>query len=77
MTELLKKDTKFKWTEDCEACLQELKKLLVKAPVLILPDIYVRISKYIATLHVEDLEVCLCRTEELFHMTHDSFDLMS
>ena len=39
MTELLKKDTKFKWTEDCEASFQELKKRLGTAPVLILPDI--------------------------------------
>uniref|UniRef100_A0A453SXD4 Reverse transcriptase domain-containing protein n=1 Tax=Aegilops tauschii subsp. strangulata TaxID=200361 RepID=A0A453SXD4_AEGTS len=39
MTELLKKDTKFKWTEECEASFQELKKRLVTAPVLILPDI--------------------------------------
>ena len=31
MTELLKKDTKFKWTEDCEASFQELKKHLVTA----------------------------------------------
>ena len=38
MTELLKKDTKFKWTEECEASFQELKKRLVTAPVLILPD---------------------------------------
>ena len=39
MTELLKKDTKFKWTDECEASFQELKKRLVTAPVLILPDI--------------------------------------
>ena len=39
MTELLKKDTKFKWTEECEASFQELKKRLVTAPVLIIPDI--------------------------------------
>ena len=38
MTELLKKDTKFIWTEDCEASFQELKKRLVTSPVLILPD---------------------------------------
>lgn len=38
MTELLKKDTKFKWTEECEASFQELKKRLVTSPVLILPD---------------------------------------
>ena len=39
MTELLKKDTRFKWAEECEASFQELKKQLVTAPVLILPDI--------------------------------------
>ena len=38
MMELLKKDTKFNWTEDCEASFQELKKRLVSAPLLILPD---------------------------------------
>ena len=38
MTELLKKDTKFKCTEECEASFQELKKRLVTSPVLILPD---------------------------------------
>ena len=29
MTELLKKDTKFNWTKECEASFQELKKRLV------------------------------------------------
>ena len=38
MTELLKKDTKFNWTEECEASFQELKKHLVTALVLIHPD---------------------------------------
>ena len=38
MTELLKKDTKFIWTEECEASFQELKKRLVTSPLLILPD---------------------------------------
>ena len=38
MTELLNKDTKFNWTEECEASFQELKKCLVTSPVLILPD---------------------------------------
>ena len=32
MTELLKKDTKFNWTEECEASFQELKKRLVTSP---------------------------------------------
>src|SRR4051812_7971372 len=40
MTVLLKKDTKFVWTEECEASFQELKKRLVTAPVLILPDVH-------------------------------------
>ena len=39
MTALLKKDTKFCWTDECEASFQELKKRLTTAPVLILPDI--------------------------------------
>jgi hypothetical protein len=34
MTELLKKDKKFEWTDSCEASFQELKKRLVSAPVL-------------------------------------------
>ena len=38
MTELLKKDTKFNWTEECEASFQELKRRLVTSAVLILPD---------------------------------------
>ena len=40
MTALLKKDTKFHWTKECEASFQELKKRLTTAPVLILPDIH-------------------------------------
>ena len=39
MIELLKKDTKFKWMDECEASFQELKKRLTVAPVLILSDI--------------------------------------
>ena len=39
MMALLKKDTKFIWTEECEASFQELKKRLTTAPVLIFPDI--------------------------------------
>ena len=40
MTELLKKDTKFKWTKDYEKSFNELKIGLRTAPVLTLPDIY-------------------------------------
>jgi hypothetical protein len=39
MTELLKKEKKFEWTKACENSFQELKKRLVSAPVLCLPDI--------------------------------------
>ncbi len=39
MTELLKKEKKFIWTDECEASFQELKQRLVSAPILCLPDI--------------------------------------
>jgi hypothetical protein len=39
MTELLKKEKKFNWTELCEKSFQELKRRLTTAPVLTLPDI--------------------------------------
>nr|CAB3502859.1 unnamed protein product [Digitaria exilis] len=39
MTELLRKDTLFEWTEKCEASFQELKSRLTTTPVLTLPDI--------------------------------------
>ena len=39
ITQLLKKDKKFVWTEACEKSFQELKKLTT-APVLTVPDIH-------------------------------------
>jgi hypothetical protein len=39
MTQLLKKDKKFEWTPKCEESFQELKKRLVNAPILTMPDI--------------------------------------
>jgi hypothetical protein len=39
MTELLKNNTKFEWSEACEKSFQELKKRLTTAAVLTLPDI--------------------------------------
>ena len=39
MTELLKKEKRFEWTEECEASFQELKQRLVTTPILCLPDI--------------------------------------
>ncbi|XP_071901009.1 uncharacterized protein [Coffea arabica] len=38
MTELTKKNNKFIWSPKCESSFQELKKRLVSAPVLTLPD---------------------------------------
>ena len=51
MTEFLKKDTKFKWTEECEASFQELKKRLVTAPMLILLDQRKDYQAYCNTSH--------------------------
>ena len=38
MTELLKNNTPFVWTEKCEESFQELKTRLTTTPVLTLPD---------------------------------------
>jgi hypothetical protein len=38
MTELLEKDKKFEWTPACEASFQELKKRLMIALILVMPD---------------------------------------
>jgi hypothetical protein len=39
MIELLKKEKKFKWIDECEVSSQELKKRLVPAPILCLLDL--------------------------------------
>jgi hypothetical protein len=39
MTWLLEKGKTFKWTQDCQASFEELKKRLMMTPVLTLPDI--------------------------------------
>src|SRR3954465_15593126 len=39
MTQLLNKDKKFEWTYKCEESFQELKRRLISAPILIMPDI--------------------------------------
>jgi len=38
LTQLLRKDHKFNWTEECEASFQELKHKLVTAPILVIPE---------------------------------------
>jgi hypothetical protein len=39
MTKLLEKDTKFKWSPNCEEVFLTLKKLLTTTPILTQPDI--------------------------------------
>jgi hypothetical protein len=39
ITKLLKKGTKYVWSEDCDEAFQTLKKLLITSPVLAQPDI--------------------------------------
>ncbi|KAK1608145.1 hypothetical protein QYE76_031818 [Lolium multiflorum] len=39
MTQLLKKDKRFDWTDKCEESFQKLKARLTTAPILIMPDI--------------------------------------
>ncbi|KAK1660330.1 hypothetical protein QYE76_048489 [Lolium multiflorum] len=39
MTQLLKKDKKFEWTDKCEESFQQLKARLTTSPILIMPDI--------------------------------------
>jgi hypothetical protein len=46
MTELLKKDEKFKWTPACEASFQELKKRLMIALILVMPNMEKLFSIY-------------------------------
>jgi hypothetical protein len=45
-TKLLEKDKKFEWTLSCEANFQELKKRLMTAPILVMPDIEKSFSIY-------------------------------
>jgi hypothetical protein len=46
MTELLERDKQFEWMLACEACFQELKKRLMTAPVLVMPDMEKPFSIY-------------------------------
>jgi hypothetical protein len=46
MTWLLEKGKTFKWTQDCQASFEELKKYLTTAPVLILPDLSKKFDIY-------------------------------
>jgi hypothetical protein len=83
LTQLLKKDKKFEWTEKCEQSFQELKKRLVTAPILTMPDItkifdvYCDASKLgLGSVLMQDGKViaylsCQLRSHELNYPTHD------
>jgi hypothetical protein len=46
MTKLLEKDKQFEWTPACEASFQELKKRLMTASLLVMPDMEKSFSIY-------------------------------
>jgi hypothetical protein len=46
MTELLEKDKRFEWMPACESSFQELKKRLMTAPILVMPDMEKSFSIY-------------------------------
>jgi hypothetical protein len=46
MAKLLEKETKFKWSPQCEGAFLTLKKLLTTAPVLAQPDIEKSFDEY-------------------------------
>ena len=83
MTELLKKDKKFAWSEGCELSFQELKKRLVTAPVLCLPDLEKDFQVYCDASHqglgavlMQDGKVVAyasrqLKTHEVNYPTHD------
>ena len=60
MTELLQKDKKFVWTEDCEQSFNELNIRMTSAPVLTLPDIYRSFDVY-CDVSEKDLGVYSCK----------------
>jgi hypothetical protein len=83
VTELLKSNTKFKWSEACEKSFQELKKRLTIAPVLTLPDIkkdfvvYYDASKQgLGCVLMQEGKVVACASRQLKkhqenYLTHD------
>ena len=38
LTQLTRKDQPFSWTDKCEECFEEMKRRLITAPILIIPD---------------------------------------
>jgi hypothetical protein len=83
LTQLLRKDKKFEWTEKCEQSFQELKKRLVSAPILTMPDITKSFDVYcdasrlgLGSVLMQDGKVITylsrqLRPHELNYPTHD------
>jgi hypothetical protein len=83
LTQLLKKDKKFEWTEKCEQSFQELKERLVTAPILTMPgisksfDVYYDASKLgLGSVLMQDGKVIAylshqLRPHEMNYPTHD------
>jgi hypothetical protein len=83
LTQLLQKDKKFEWTAKCEESFQELKKRLMSAPILTMPDItksfdvYCDASKLgLGSVLMQDGKVIAylsyqLRPHELNYPTHD------
>jgi hypothetical protein len=83
LTQLRKKDKKFEWTEKCEQSFQELKKILVSAPILTMPDITKSFDVYcdasnlgLGSVLMQDGKVITylshqLRLHELNYPTHD------
>ena len=64
MTQLLKKDRKFEWSEACEASFQELKRRLTTGPVLVL-QIFNKILTFIVMFLIKVWDACLCNKGKL------------
>jgi hypothetical protein len=83
MTELLEKDKKFEWTPSCEASFQELKKRLMTALILVMPDMEKSFSIYcdasgqgLGCVLIQDGHVVAyasrqLRKHEAHYLTHD------
>ena len=71
MTALLKKNTKFVWSEKCQANFEELKKRLTTTLVLVLPDLSKSFLSIVMHL-VKVSDVFLCKKVEWWLMHPDS-----
>jgi hypothetical protein len=64
MTKLLEKNKTFKWTKECQASFEELKKRLTSSPVLVLPDLTKKFNIYCDASH-QGLRCVLMQEEQV------------